>query len=128
MEFDGVKVTFETKLKIVGVIYDNKLNWRQMASEMASKGRQALGFLKRLVGSLISTKDLCAIYEYFARSKMEYGCTLYIGATPSHLEKIDKLQRRAKKMTGLISSLNLYQLGEKQRVSASYHDMQESEW
>ena len=46
VEFDGVKVTFETKLKIVGVIYDNKLNWRKMASEMASSGRQALGFLK----------------------------------------------------------------------------------
>ena len=60
VEFDGVKVTFETQLKIVGVIYDNKLNWSKMASEMASRGRQALGFLKRL-GGLISKKDLCTI-------------------------------------------------------------------
>ena len=57
MEFNGIKVTFETQLKIVGVIYDNKLNWSKMASEMASRGRQALGFLKRL-GGLISKKDL----------------------------------------------------------------------
>jgi len=98
VEFDGVKVTFETQLKIVGVIYDNKLNWSKMASEMASRGRQALGFLKRL-GGLISKKDLCTIYEYFVRSKMEYGCTSYIGAAPSHLEKVDKVQRRAEKMT-----------------------------
>jgi hypothetical protein len=98
VEFDGIKVTFETQLKIVGVIYDNKLNWSKMASEMASRGRQALGFLKRL-GGLISKKDLSTIYEYFVRSKMEYGCTSYIGAAPSHLEKLDKVQRRAEKLT-----------------------------
>ena len=43
-------------------IYDNKLNWSKMASEVASRGRQALGFLKRL-GGLISKKDLSTIYE-----------------------------------------------------------------
>ena len=32
-------------------------------------------------------------------SKMECGCTSYIGAAPSHLEKIDKVQRRAEKLT-----------------------------
>ena len=69
-----------------------------MASEMASRGRQTLGFLKRL-GGLISKKDLSTIYEYFVRSKMEYGCTSYIGAAPSHLKKLDKVQRRAEKLT-----------------------------
>ena len=59
VEFDGIKVRFETQLKIVVVIYDNKMNWSKMASEMASRGRTILGRL----GGLISKKDLCTIYE-----------------------------------------------------------------
>ena len=37
LEFDGVKIGFEKKLKIVGVIYDCKLNWSKMTSEMANR-------------------------------------------------------------------------------------------
>ena len=99
VEFDGVKVGFETELKIVGVIYDNKLNWSKMASEMASRGRRALGFLRRL-GGLISKADLSTIYKYFVRSKMEYGCVSYLGAAPSHLKRLDATQLRAEKLTG----------------------------
>ena len=41
LEFDGVKIGFEKQLKIVGVIYDCKLTWSKMASEMANRGEQA---------------------------------------------------------------------------------------
>ena len=61
LEFDGVKIGFEKKLKIVGVIYDCKLNWSKMTSEMANRGKQALGFLRRL-GGLITSSDLATIY------------------------------------------------------------------
>ena len=77
LEFDGVKIGFEKKLKIVGVIYDCKLNWSKMTSEMANRGKQALGFLRRL-GGLITSSDLAIIYKYFVRSRMEYGCASYI--------------------------------------------------
>ena len=47
LEFDGVKIGFEKKLKIVGVMYDCKPNWSKMTSEMANRGKQALGFSRR---------------------------------------------------------------------------------
>ena len=96
LEFDGVKIGFEKELKIVGVIYDNKLNWSAMASYVAAKGRQALGFLKRLGG--LVRGDLDTIYKYFVRSRMEYGDTAYIGAATSHLDQLDNVQRRAERL------------------------------
>ena len=98
LEFDGVKIGFESELKIVGVIYDHKLNWSRMASYVAGKGRQALGYLHRL-GGLVD-RDLSTIYSYFVRSRMEFGDTAYIGAAPTNLEPLDVVQRRAEKLSG----------------------------
>ena len=100
LEFDGVKIGFEKKLKIVGVIYDCKLNWSKMTSEMANRGKQALGFLRRL-GGLITSSDLATIYKYFVRSRMEYGCASYIASSSGGLKKLDVVQRRAEKLCGI---------------------------
>ena len=96
----GIKIGFEKKLKIVGVIYDCKLNWSKMTSEMANRGKQALGFLRRL-GGLITSPDLAIIYKYFVRSRMEYGCASYIASSSGGLKKLDVVQRRAEKLCGI---------------------------
>lgn len=79
LEFNGVKICYKEVLKIVGVIYDRKLTWASMVSEMASRGRRALGFLNRL-GNLVVSSNLATIYKYFVRSKVEYGNASYSGA------------------------------------------------
>ena len=100
LEFDGVKVGYEKQLKVVGVIYDEKLNWSKMVEEMASRGRRALGFLKRLQ-HVVTSYDLGVIYKYFVRSKMEFGCVSYMGAAVSHLSKLDEVQRKAECMSSM---------------------------
>ena len=100
LEFGGSRVEFENELKIVGVMYDHKLNWSKMAAEMASRGRKALGFLRRL-GDLISPRDLETIYKYFVRSRMEFGNASYIGAAPTNLAPLDAVQQRAEKLSGI---------------------------
>ena len=99
LEFDGVAVGFEQQLKIVGVIYDAKLNWSKMAEEMASRGRRALGFLKKL-RHIITSSDIGVVYKYFVRSKMEFGCLSYMGAAKTHLERLDEVQHRAEVLSG----------------------------
>ena len=71
-----------------------------MVSEMASRGRRALGFLNRL-GNLVVSSGLATIYKYFIRSKMEYGNASYSVAAQSHLERLDAVQDRATKLTGV---------------------------
>ena len=82
LEFNGVKIGYEEVLEIVGVIYDRKLTWASMVSEIASRGRGALGVLDQL-GNLVISSDLATIYKYFIRSKMEYGNASYSGAAVS---------------------------------------------
>lgn len=94
LEFDGVVIKFEQQLKIVGVIYDSKLNWSAMAAEMDSRVRSALGFLYRL-RYIITPHDMGIIYKYSVRSKMEFGLLSYKGAAKTHLAKLDGVQHRA---------------------------------
>ena len=51
-----------------------------MTSEMANRGKQALGVLRRL-GGLITSSDLAIIYKHFVRSRMEYGCASYVASS-----------------------------------------------
>ena len=99
VEFDRVKVGYDDVLKIVGVLYDHKLTWGPMVKEMAGRGRQALGYLRKL-GRLITSDDIACVYKYFVRSKMEYGNASYVGAAKTHLAKLDAVQDRAIKLTG----------------------------
>ena len=89
LEFDGVKIGYESELKIVGVIYDSKLNWSKMAVEMADRGRRALGFLNRL-GDMVG-RNLSTIYSYFVRSRMEFGNSSYIAAAATNLAPLDQV-------------------------------------
>lgn len=99
LEFDGVKIGYEESLKIVGVLYDAKMTFKPMVEEMVSRGRSALGLLKKLT-RLLSDSDLGTIYKYFVRSKMEYGNASYRAAGVSYLEKLDAIQHRAEKLSG----------------------------
>ena len=74
-----------------------------MTSEMANRGKRALGVLRRL-GGLITSSDLAIIYKYFVRSRMEYGCASYIASSSAGLKKLDVIivvQRRADKLCGV---------------------------
>ena len=102
VEFDGVGLEYEESLKIVGVVYDAKLTFRPMVEEMVSRDRSAIGMLKKLT-RLLSDSDLGTIYKYFVRSKMEYGNASYRGAAKSHLEKLDAIQHRTEKLSGVCS-------------------------
>ena len=59
-----------------------------MTSEMANRGKQALGFLRRL-GGLITSSYLAIIYKYFLRSRIEYGCASYVASSSGGLKKLD---------------------------------------
>ena len=94
--------------------YDNKLNWGAMVTEMASRGRSALGFLNKL-RFIITSHDMSIIYKYFIRSKMEFGMLSYKGAAKTHLAKLDGVQHRAEVLSG-----SSFQLLEARRAAACF--------
>ena len=78
----------------------------KMTFEMAnrSKGKQALGFLRRLGGS-ITFSDLATVYKYFVRSRNDsdgmWFCFV-IASDFGGLKKLDVVQKRVEKLSGII--------------------------
>jgi hypothetical protein len=48
LSFGAVHVKFEEELVFVGFVFDKKLTWKPMLNKVCSKGRQALGAMRRL--------------------------------------------------------------------------------
>ena len=96
---DGKKIKFVSHLKLVGITIDSKLNWKKMACSAASKGRSMMGAMYRMQ-SLLKPADMQKVYLSFIRSKMEFGSLEYIAAAPTHLAKLDRVQKAAEKMCG----------------------------
>ena len=68
-----------------------------MIDTMAKKARQRLGMLSRL-RPLLSDENMKAMYVSFIRPVMEHGSMQFMGVDKIHLEKFDKIQRRAMKI------------------------------
>ena len=65
-----------------------------MIKKLAVKARQRIGALSR-VRHLLNSENLKMIYTMFIRSIMEYQSTAWVGTAQSHLDKLDRIQRRA---------------------------------
>ena len=96
---DGKKIKFVSHLKLVGITIDSRLNWKKMACSVASKGRSMMGAMYKMQ-SLLKQSDMQKVYLSFIRSKMEFGSMEYIAAAPTHLAKLDRVQRAAEKLCG----------------------------
>lgn len=96
-EGQGVKQVKE--LKLVGFVFDSKLQWAGMVERVRKKARTRLGALFRMCG-VLDRGNRVTMYNAFIRSAMEYGCLHYMGAAPVHLKKLDQVQRAAERMCG----------------------------
>ena len=106
INFDGEQIVQVDSVKLVGFTLDCKLTWKPMVEAIAKKARMRLGALRRLKRHLDSN-NIKAMYTAFVRSTMEYGNMLYMGAAPSTLAILDKIQESAMKMGGFkIESLS----------------------
>jgi len=97
LELDGKRIAFEQELLIVGFLFDSKLSWEPMVKRACSKGRSALGAIRRLQG-LFGPSDLAILFKSFVRSVMEYGLLVYFGATEGNLAKLDAIQSSAERL------------------------------
>jgi len=95
--FDGVPVKRKPAVKLVGYLFDEKMTWSGMIDGIAKKARRRLGMLTRL-RSLLDDKNMKCIYSTFIRPIMEYGSIQFMGAAPTHLDKLDAIQRRAERV------------------------------
>ena len=98
--FDGVAVTEVEEIKLLGVTFDRQLTFAPHLQQVAVKARQRLGFLRRASRVLRRAKDRTIAYKAFVRPRLEYAPLAWMGAAPTHLEKLDAVQHAAERLIG----------------------------
>ena len=104
----GVRITlnlhhtqlFESsKLKYLGVILDNKLNWKAHIAELSKKLSRAVGLLYK-IGNFCPPSILRTLYNSLFVSHLSYGLAVWGNADQVDIRKIKYLQKRAIKIIG----------------------------
>ena len=92
------------EMNLVGftLTFDEKLNWGAMVSALAKKARTRVDDIRRMARSLDS-ENMLTMYSAFVRPILEYGSTLSMGAKPTNLEKLDRVQRTMERIGGFNS-------------------------
>jgi len=86
-------------LKILGIYFDRKLTWRNMIDHLAARCRQRLGAIFR-AREYLGQSGLTIAFKSFVRPICEYSNIVFMGASVTHLHKLDSIQKLAEKLCG----------------------------
>ena len=101
--FNETPINQTQEIKILGATFDSKLTWKKHLSNVAGRAGQKLGALRR-VSRKLDPSSCATIYKSQVRSVMEVSSIAWMGAAPTHLEKLDNIQNRALKIIGVNES------------------------
>ena len=80
LTFDGVKIEVVPEFKFLGLLFDSKLLFIPHINYLSNKCYKALNLL-RVVSSIdwgADRKVLVRLYRSLVRSKLDYGCIVYM--------------------------------------------------
>jgi len=85
------------KVKDLGILFDDKLSFREHIQDKINKAYMMLGIIKRNFRHMtISTFIL--IYKTMVRSYLDYCCSVWAPYKKGDIEALEKVQKRATKM------------------------------
>lgn len=85
----------ESQLTHLGVIFDEKLNWRTHVLKSAKKAAQRIYPLKQLKKlKVIGRYELIQIYNAYVRSVLEYNSPLFVGMNKGNTKILERVQKR----------------------------------
>jgi len=116
---DGRVVPEVEEMRLLGVLIDRSLTYGPHLDAVAARGRQRLGFLRK-VRWLLSPAALATVYKAFVRPVLEYASLCWMGAAETHLRKLDAVQDAALEMLGPAAAAlpNLDTLAHRRTVGA----------
>jgi len=91
---DGMELERVDKIKYLGVIIDDKLQFKDHCDYMLKKIGKKTSFLNR-IGSFVSPYTRCIVYKSIIAPHFEYCATLLIGMGETQLNKLQIAQNRA---------------------------------
>ena len=84
-------------IKILGVIFDNKLGFAEHLNVVSNKVAKTVGALSR-VRHFLPTNVLNIVYKSLIVPQMTYGCCLWGFTYDRHKDRLSKLQKRAARL------------------------------
>ena len=97
--FGGNPVPELSTIKLLGVTFDPKLSFAEHIRAVSIRGKQRLGLLRR-AAPYLSREGHLTMYKGFVRPVWEYAPLVWMGADPSHIARLDNIQRRALRING----------------------------
>lgn len=94
LRFHNTKLFESTKIKYLGIILDNKLNWKAHITELRKKLGRAVGMLYK-IRAYCPTSVMRSLYFSLFNSHLTYGLTVWSSASNSEINKIKSLQKKA---------------------------------
>ena len=79
-------------VKYLGIIIDNKLNWKSHINELTKTLSKAIGLLSK-IRHFVTSSTLKHLYHSLFNSHLVYGCILWKTATDVQLNRVGSLQK-----------------------------------
>jgi len=97
LKLNNIPIPVVEQTKFLGVIFDNKLNYKAHIDYLRKKCQNSLNLLK-----VVSRMDwgadrtvMLRLYRALVRSKLDYACVIYSSARQSYLKKLIPIQNQA---------------------------------
>ena len=97
VNIDGADLQWQTELKFLGMILDERLNWNSHIDYVSGRCQKRINLMRGLSGTNwgANKRSLLHIYKATIRSVLEYGSAAFNSATPTVKAKLDKIQAQA---------------------------------
>lgn len=90
---NGIELKQVTEIKFLGVILDEKLNWKPHIDYLCNKLKTCTGVISRIRHS-IPQKHHCSLYHTLFESHLQYCISVWGGAPQNQLEKLFVIQKK----------------------------------
>ena len=94
---NGAELHFVESEKDLGVLVTTNLSWTEQILALYSKASSRLGLLKRTLHFTNCPQQKRAFYLAIVRSQFEHCVQIWRPTSDTHIEKLEKIQRRAVK-------------------------------
>ena len=86
-------VSFVKDLKILGVTFDERLNWNTHCDLVVKNASKQL-YVLRVLKNVVSHDQLVTVFNAIVRSRLEYASPLLVGLSSENSKKLERVQRR----------------------------------
>ena len=113
-----------TEVKFLGLIFDQKLNFKAHIQYLKDSCQKALNILRVVAHTDwgADRKTLLHLYRALVRSKLDYGCAVYGSARPSYLKLLDPIHHQGLRLClGAFRTTPVYSLYAEAGEPSLYH-------